>query len=251
MIKNSLFSKRVFYFWGMHNPEIKYQSLKNLAKDDQPREKLVEHGRGALSNAEIIGILIGSGTNEKSAVQVCREILLTVDNDLDRLAKLSVHDLTKFRGIGAAKAVTIVAALELGRRQQFQIPYESQTIRSSRDLYLHVRERFNNLNHEEFYIVLLNRANKVKSIELISKGGLSGTVVDGKIIFKKALEQAASAIVLCHNHPSGNLKPSRADIELTKNIKRFGGLIDLPILDHLIITDKEYYSFADEGMLEQ
>ncbi len=234
----------------MQNPEPKYQSLKNLAKDDQPREKLVELGRAALSNAEIIGILIGSGTKEKSAVQVCREILQSVDNDLGRLARLTVHDLTKFRGVGMAKAVTIVAALELGRRQQLLVPQEAETIRSSRDIYLHVRERFNNLDHEEFYVVLLNRANKVKSIELISKGGVSGTVVDGKIVFKKALEQTASAIVLCHNHPSGNLKPSRADIELTKNIKRFGAMIDLPILDHLIITDKDYFSFADEGILE-
>lgn len=234
----------------MQNPAPKYQSLKNLAKDDQPREKLVEHGRSALSNAEILGILIGSGTKEKSAVQVCREILQSVDNDLSRLARLTIHDLMKFKGIGEAKAITIVAALELGRRQQLQIPEESQTIKSSSDIYLHVRERFNNLDHEEFYVVLLNRANKVKSIELISKGGVSGTVVDGKIVFKKALEQTASAVVLCHNHPSGNLKPSRADIELTKNLKRFGAMIDLPILDHLIITDTGYYSFADEGVLE-
>ncbi len=234
----------------MQNPALKYQSLKNLAKDDQPREKLAEHGRSALSNAEIIGILIGSGTKEKSAVQVCREILQSVDHDLSRLARLTIHDLMKFKGIGEAKAITIVAALELGRRQQLQIPEESQTIKSSRDIYLHVRERFNNLDHEEFYVVLLNRANKVKSIELISKGGVSGTVVDGKIVFKKALEQTASAVVLCHNHPSGNLKPSRADMELTKNLKRFGVMIDLPILDHIIITDTGYYSFADEGVLE-
>lgn len=233
----------------MNNPEQGYLSLKNLSKDDQPREKLVEHGRASLSNAEILGILIGSGTTEKSAVQVCREILFSVENDLDRLARLTIHDLMKFRGIGQAKAVTIVAALELGRRKQNQIPSESQIIRCSKDIYLNVKDRFQDLLHEEFYIVLLDRANKVKSIELISKGGISGTVVDGKIVFKKALEQSASSIILCHNHPSGNLQPSRADLDLTKKIKAFGAFIDMPVLDHLIVTDTGYYSFADEGTL--
>lgn len=231
----------------MNNP--KYLSIKNLSKDDRPREKLIAHGRSSLSNAEIIGILIGSGSTEKSAVQLSREVLLSVDNDLDRLARLTIHDLMKFKGIGMAKAVTIAAALELGRRKQNANRSDSIQIKSSSDIYNHLRERFLDLNHEEFYIVILNRANKVKSIELISKGGVSGTVVDGKIVFKKALEQIASAIILCHNHPSGNLKPSQSDIDLTKRMKSFGAMIDLPVLDHLIITDLGYYSFADEGLL--
>ncbi len=249
MNKRLAFLRRVFYFWDMNNPNQGYLSLKKRSKDDQPREKLIEHGQAALSTSELLGILIGSGTNEKSAVQVCREILASVENDLDRLARLSIHDLMKFRGIGQAKAVTIVAALELGRRKQNQVPPESQIIRCSKDTYLNVKDRFHDLAHEEFYVVLLDRANKVKSIELISKGGISGTVVDGKIIFKKALEQTASSIILCHNHPSGNLQPSRADLDLTKKIKAFGTYIDMPVLDHLIITDRGYYSFADEGVL--
>ncbi|WP_027421345.1 RadC family protein [Crocinitomix catalasitica] len=225
-----------------------YRSIKNLSKDDRPREKLVESGRGALSNAEILGILIGSGTREKSAVKLCQEILESVDNDLNRLARLSIHDLTKFKGIGQAKAVTIAAALELGRRKQSEAGKSKDRIGSSQDVYNVMIQRFQDLDHEEFYILNLSRSNEIKSIELISKGGISGTVVDGKLIFKSALAQTSAAIILCHNHPSGNLKPSQADIDLTKKIKEFGKMIDLPVLDHLIITDKGYYSFADEGI---
>ena len=233
----------------MPNPKVNYLSLKNLSEDDRPREKLMKHGRSSLSNAEIIGILIGSGTTEKSAVQLSREILMSVDTDLDKLARLSVYDLMKFKGIGVAKAVTIAAALELGRRKQNEVRKNDMMVKSSIDIYKQIKERFQDLNHEEFYIVLLNRANKIKSVELISKGGISGTAVDGKVIFKKALEQSASGVVLCHNHPSGNLQPSRSDIELTKKMKIFGKMIELPILDHLIITDDHYYSFADEGIM--
>lgn len=236
-------------FIFMQDQNYVYLSLKNLNKDDQPREKLMEKGRSALSNAEIIGILIGSGTKDKSAVQLCQEILASVGNDLNKLARLTIHDLMKFKGIGMAKAVTIAAALELGRRRNTENKEEYPVIKSSKDIYNHVKFRFEDLDHEEFYIIILNRANKVKSVELISKGGISGTVVDGKIIFKKALEQTASSIILCHNHPSGNLSPSQADITLTKKVKDFGALIDLPVLDHLIITDDSYFSFADEGIL--
>ncbi|MDG1913337.1 MAG: DNA repair protein RadC [Crocinitomix sp.] len=226
-----------------------YLSLKNLPADDRPREKLMEHGRKSLSNAEIVGILIGSGTREKSAVQLSRDILHTVDNSLDRLARLTVHDLMKFKGIGQAKAVSIAAALELGRRKGKANEKISQSIRKSRDIYKHVKDRFEDLGHEEFYAVLLNRSNKVQAIERISVGGISGTSVDGKVIFKKAIEQSASGVVLCHNHPSGNLNPSRADIELTKKLVNFGRMIEMPILDHLIITDKDYFSFADQSIL--
>ncbi len=227
-----------------------YLSLKKCSPEDRPREKMLEHGRSSLSTAEIIAILIGSGTPKKSAVELSRDILSAVDNDLDKLARLTVHDLMKFKGVGVAKAVSIIAALELGRRKErntFKV--EDQPIKSAKDIYGYVRDRFQDLDHEEFHVVLLNRANKVKSIELISKGGISGTVVDGKIIFKKALEQSASAVILCHNHPSGNTRPSRADIEVTKKIKSFGVLIDMPVLDHLIVADSGYLSMADEGLM--
>ncbi|MFT5822810.1 MAG: DNA repair protein RadC [Crocinitomix sp.] len=233
----------------MINPGVSYLSLKNLPADDRPREKLIDHGCASLSNAEIIGILIGSGTKEKSAVQLSRDILGTVDNDLDRLARLTIHDLMKFKGIGKAKAVSIAAALELGRRKSNCAGKTSQRITCSRDIYNHMKDRFEDLSHEEFYILLLNRSNKVQAIERVSVGGLSGTAVDGKVIFKKALEQSASGIALCHNHPSGNLRPSRADMDLTKKLVGFGRMIDLPVIDHLIITDKSYFSFQDESIL--
>ena len=223
-------------------------SIKQLAKDDRPREKLLTKGRAALSNAEILAILIGTGTREKSAIKVCQEILQSVDNDLSKLARLSVHDLTKFSGIGDAKAITIAAALELGRRRKSSGKDDS-AIKSSKDVYKSARHLFEDLDHEEFHVVLLSRSNKIKSIELISKGGFSGTVADGKLIFKSALQQSASAIILCHNHPSGNLQPSTSDVQLTKKLKEFGKFIELPVLDHLIFTDRSYFSFADEGML--
>ena len=226
-----------------------YISIKNLAIDDRPREKLMQHGRATLSNAEILAILIGSGTREKSAVQLCQEILNANNNDINMLAKKSIKDLMKFKGIGEAKAITIAGALELGRRRQSEDIIENPKISSSKQAYTQLKYLFEDLQHEEFHILLLNRANTVIKSVLISKGGLSGTVADGKLIFKHALEQSASGIILCHNHPSGNLKPSQADINLTKQLKSFGAMIDLPIIDHLIITDKNYFSFADESML--
>lgn len=227
----------------------KHISIKELAADDRPREKLMQHGCAALSNSEILGILIGSGTRDKSAVQVCQEILKHVNGDLNKLAKLSAKDLQKFRGIGEAKAVTIVAALEVGRRRKDADIQEKTIVKSSNDAFRYLSHIFTDLNHEEFHILLLSRSNSIKSSALISKGGLSGTVADGKLIFKKALEESASAIILCHNHPSGNLKPSQADIQLTKKLKEFGAMIDLPVLDHIIFTDNNYFSFADEGLL--
>lgn len=223
-------------------------SIKKLAKDDRPREKLIEKGRSALSNAEILAILIGSGTREKSAVQLSQEILNSVDNDLNKLARLSINDLMKFKGVGEAKAISIAAALEIGRRKR-TLTTEDAFIKQSKDVYELMRPYFLDLEHEEFYAVLLATSNKVKSVQLISKGGISSTAVDGKLVFKKALEQTASAMIICHNHPSGNLKPSESDIQLTKKLKEFGDLIDLRVLDHIIFTDQGYYSFADEGMM--
>ena len=224
-------------------------SIKNLAADDRPREKLVQHGRATLSNAEILALLIGSGSREKSAVQLCQEILNSVDNDINILAKKSIKDLMKFKGIGEAKAITIAGALELGRRRQSEDVIPNPKISSSKQAYLQLKYLFEDLQHEEFHILLLNRANTILKSVLISKGGLSGTVADGKLIFKHALEQSASGIILCHNHPSGNVKPSVADIDLTKKLKSFGNMINLPVMDHLIITDNNYFSFADENML--
>ena len=224
-------------------------SIKNLSVDDRPREKLLLNGRSSLSNAEILAILIGSGSRDKSAVQLCQEILKEVNNDINLLAKKSVKDLMKYKGIGEAKAISIVAALELGRRRKDETTVKNTKISSSKDAYVYIKHLFEDLPHEQFYILLLNRANVIKSHHLISKGGFSGTVADGKLIFKIALENMASAMILCHNHPSGNLKPSQSDITLTKKLKDFGALIDLPVFDHLIITDTDYFSFADHSMM--
>ena len=224
-------------------------SIKNLAPDDRPREKMLGKGKDALSNAEILAIIIGSGSLEKSAVQLCQEILAHVDNDLNKLAKMSVNDLMKFKGIGEAKAISISAALELGRRRLPEDFDADAPIRGSKNVYEAIKTLFQDKEHEEFYAVLLSRANKIKSIELISKGRVSGTLADGKIIFKKALAVTASGIILCHNHPSGNLKPSQADIDLTKKLTEFGKFIDLQVLDHLIVTNESYLSFADEGLM--
>jgi DNA repair protein RadC len=244
-IINSLFIFILYSYKNMSN----YISIKNLAIADRPREKLLQHGRATLSDAEILAILIGSGTRDKSAVQLCQEILNTTENNINLLAKKSIGELMKFKGIGEAKAISIAAALELGRRRKSTSQTESTLLTSSKDAYHYVKYLFEDLEHEEFHILLLNRANKIIKNVLISKGGISGTVADGKLIFKKALEATASAVILCHNHPSGNLKPSKSDIDLTNKLLNFGKMIDMPILDHIIITDSNYFSFADENML--
>ncbi len=224
-------------------------SIKNLSEDDRPREKLLLNGRSSLSNAEILAILIGSGSREKTAIQLCQEILSDAKNDINILAKKSVKDLMKYKGIGEAKAISIVAALELGRRRKTEIGPPNPKIDSSKSAYLYIKHLFEDLQHEEFYILVLSRSNEVKSHHLISKGGFDATIADGKLIFKIALENAASSIILCHNHPSGNLSPSKSDIELTNKLKKFGQFINLPVLDHLIIADNSYYSFADHSMI--
>lgn len=224
-------------------------SIKELSPDDRPREKLLLKGVSVLSDAEILGILIGSGSSDQTAVQLCQTILKDNSANLNKLAKMTVHDLMKYKGIGEAKAISIIAALELGRRRKPENFNDQKAIKSAADVYQIMKGIFKDKEHEEFYSIALSRANKVKSIDVISIGGVSGTVADGKIIFKKALEKSASAIILCHNHPSGNLQPSKADINLTQKLKEFGHFIDLPVLDHLIITNEAYYSFADEGIL--
>lgn len=224
-------------------------SIKTWAEEDRPREKLLLKGRSALSEAELIAILISSGTRNKSAVDLSREILNTVSNNLNELAKLSVKDLSKFNGIGEAKAVSIAAALELGRRRREMGSVKRKKITSSSDVYELFAPRLEDLNHEEFWILLLNRANLVIGKYEISKGGVSGTVADSKIIFKTAIDNLASSIILCHNHPSGNLKPSKADLQLSEQLKKAGQLMEIPILDHLIVSEKGYLSMADEGLI--
>ncbi|AYA37318.1 JAB domain-containing protein [Hymenobacter oligotrophus] len=224
-------------------------SIKSWAEEDRPREKLLLKGRAALSDAELMAILLGSGTAKLSAVDVAKLVLAATGNDLNQLARLSVKELMRHKGIGEAKAITIVAALELGRRRKETAAAERTTITCSTDIYNLVRPALQDLPHEEFWVILLNRANVVMRQEKISSGGVAGTVADPKMIFKHALEQLASSIILVHNHPSGNRQPSAADIALTKKLKEAGKFLDLPVLDHLIYTDRGYYSFADEGIL--
>lgn len=227
------------------------KSLKIMswAEEDRPREKLLLKGKSSLSDAELIGILIGSGTKSLSAVDLSKLILNKVNNNLNDLAKLTVSDLQKFKGIGEAKAISIVSALELGRRRKESEPVKKPRITCSNDVYQLMKPELLDLQFEVFYAIMLNRANLVIKKHSISSGGISGTVADPKIIFKAALENFASSIILCHNHPSGNLKPSEADIKLTKKIKEAGALLDISILDHIIFTDENYFSFADEGIL--
>ncbi len=224
-------------------------NIKSWSPEDRPREKLLLKGTSALSDAELIAILLGSGTAKLSAVDVAKKVLLHVDNNLDSLAKLSVKDLMKAKGIGEAKAVTIVAALELGRRRKDQSPEEKPKMESSKTAFELIKGDLMDLPHEEFWVLLLNRANRVIRKKRISEGGVSGTVADQKIIFKLALEELASAVILVHNHPSGNLKPSESDISLTKKIKEAGKLLEISLFDHLIIAHDRYFSFADEGLI--
>lgn len=224
-------------------------TIKSWAEEDRPREKLLLQGRRSLSDAELIAILIGSGNRNETAVALSKRILLSHNNDLDQLGKLSVQDLSKFNGIGEAKAITIIAALELGRRKKDTGAPDKIQVGNSGDVYRALLPMFADLNHEEFWIVLLNRANKITSKHLISKGGQAGTVADPKIIFNTVLQHQATSVILAHNHPSGNLKPSSADISLTNKLVAAGKLLDIGVLDHLIIADKGYYSFADEGMM--
>jgi DNA repair protein RadC len=223
--------------------------MKNWAEADRPREKLLLQGRRQLTNAELMAILIRTGNLTENVVEVSKRILSFYNNDLTKLSKLNVKDLSKFKGIGQAKAITIVAALELGRRRKEAVNDKLQKITSPKDVDLILRPELADLPHEEFWILLLNRANFVIGKQFISKGGQAGTVVDPKIIFKIAIEQNAAAIILAHNHPSGNLKPSKADLNITKKLVESGLLLELPVLDHLIITDESFFSLADDGLM--
>ncbi len=219
------------------------------AEEDRPREKLLLKGKASLSDAELIGILIGSGTRSLSAVDLSKLILKEVNHNLHELARMSVSDLQKFKGIGEAKAISIVSALELGRRRKDSDHSKRTRITSSHDAYQCMQAELLDQPNELFWILILNRANDVLKKVPISSGGMAGTVADPKVIFKAALEHRACSIILMHNHPSGNTKPSQADIQLTKKLKEGGNLLEIPVLDHLIFTDNAYFSFADEGIL--
>lgn len=220
-----------------------------LAEEDRPREKLLLKGKSALSDAELIAILIGSGTPSMSAVDLSRHILSAVNHDLFSLARLTIQDLKKFKGIGEAKAISIIAALELGRRRKDSEPTQKIKITCSQDIYSLMKSDLQDEQIEYFYLILLNRSNHVLKKHLISQGGTAGTVVDTKLVFKAALEHFAQSMILVHNHPSGNLKPSEQDKRLTERLVKVGKEMDLPVLDHVIFTDVGYFSFADEGMI--
>lgn len=224
-------------------------SIKQWAEADRPREKLLQKGKQSLSDAELLAILIASGNREESAVQLSQRILLDSENKLNNLGRLSVKQLTRFKGIGEAKAITIVAALELGRRRRSESASEKKKITSSDVAYEIMQPIIGDLNHEEFWILYLNNSNRVLQKLQLSKGGITGTLVDVRIAFKNALESGATSIILAHNHPSGTLKPSQADIKLTKKLKIAGESLDIKVLDHLIITQNNYFSFANEGIL--
>jgi DNA repair protein RadC len=229
--------------------ESKPLNIKDWSPEDRPREKLMLKGTSALSDAELIAILLGSGTTTLSAVDLSKKILSTVNNNLHDLARQSVKDLMKLKGIGEAKAITIVAALELGRRRKELDPNEKPKITTSKDAYEIFKGHLLDLPHEEFWLLLVNRANRVIRSVQISQGGVAGTVADPKLIFKHAIEALASGIIVAHNHPSGNLTASQADIDLTKKIKEGSRLLEIQLLDHLIIAGQKYFSFADEGLL--
>lgn len=224
-------------------------NIKSWAEEDRPREKLVLKGKNTLSDAELIAILIGSGNKTETAVELSKKILASVNNDLNQLAKLNLVDLMKFNGIGEAKAISIAAALELGRRRKESTEEKKIKIGSSKNAYEAINDVLSDLPHEEFWVLYLNRKNEIIKRENISKGGVTGTVADGKIIFKNAVNLLASSVILCHNHPSGNLSPSQADIQLTKKMKEIGVIMDTPVIDHIIVGNNNYFSFADENLL--
>lgn len=224
-------------------------SIKQWAKDDRPREKLLLKGAENLSNSELLAILIHNGSREKTAVDLGKEVLKLGKDNLNELGKLSVKELIKIKGIGEAKAITIAAALELGRRRQASASLEKAVVATSTDIARYLQSALKDYCHEVFAVIFLNRANKINHFEIVSEGGITGTVADPRVILKKALEENAVSIILCHNHPSGSLKPSRADEELTQKIKEAAKYFDIRVIDHIIVSEDGYYSFADEGIL--
>ncbi len=230
--------------------EYQKNSIRHWAVEDRPREKLLQKGIASLSDAELLAILIGSGSQKESAVDLSRKILADAQNNLNQLGKVSIEFLEKgYHGIGQAKAITIVAALEIGRRRQISAPLKRPQIKKSEDVFSLMHPVLADLHHEEFWVLILNQANKVINQFNLSKGGISGTVIDVRLIMEKALYQHASSLILCHNHPSGNNQPSKADQNITQKLSEAGKILDIQVLDHVIIAENNYFSFADEGRL--
>lgn len=224
-------------------------SIKFLAEDDRPREKFLLKGKSSLSDSELLAIILGSGNNEDSAVELARKILASVDYNWQKLSKLSIKDLMKFKGIGEAKAISVAAALEIGRRKAAQEIPEKEKITSVNDMYKIFSQYLSDLQTEEFWAIFLNQKNHVIYKTQISKGGISGTLVDVRVIFRVAIEHFATSVVVAHNHPTGNLNPSQADISITRRIKEAGDLLDIKLLDHLIIGENSFFSFSEQGLL--
>jgi len=225
-------------------------SIKEWALEDRPREKLIYKGLASLSDAELLAILIGSGSAKESAVELSKKILRDCQNNLNTLGKKTINDLkANYHGIGDAKAISIVASLELGRRRKLQESEERSKITSSNDVCDIFQPILGDLPHEEFWVLMLNRSNKVIAKNKVSQGGIAGTVIDVRLILKSAIDHLASSIILCHNHPSGNNQPSDADTKITKKMSEAGRIMDIPVLDHIIVTDSAYFSYADEGMI--
>ncbi|MBS1510421.1 MAG: DNA repair protein RadC [Bacteroidetes bacterium] len=224
-------------------------SIKNWSADDQPREKLLQKGAASLSNSELLAILINNGSRNKSAVDLAKEVLQLGSNNLNELGKLSVKNLRQVHGIGLAKSIAIAAALELGRRRQAAATLEKPVVKSSKDIAHYLVALLKDFSYEVFAVLFLNQANKINHFEIISRGGITGTIADPRIILKKALEEEATAIVLSHNHPSGNLHPSKADEEITWKIVEAARYFDIKVIDHIIVSEEGYYSFADNGKL--
>ena len=224
-------------------------SIKFLSEDDRPREKFLLKGKSALSDSELLAIILGSGNTQESAVELSRRILKSVDNNWQNLSLLSIKDLMKFKGIGEAKAISVAAALEIGRRKASQEIPEKVSIKSSADAYTVFLEHLSDLRTEEFWVIFLNQKNQIIYKSQISKGGITGTIVDVRVLFKIALEHFATSIIVAHNHPTGNLKPSEADLKITKNIKSAGEILNIKLADHLIIGENAFFSFQDQGLL--
>lgn len=224
-------------------------TIKSWAIEDRPREKLILQGKTILTDAELIAILIGSGTAEESAVELSKRMLSSVNNNINQLARLSLEQLMDFKGIGEARAVRIITALELGKRRHFEQLEEKPIIKSSKDAFQIIQPLIGELPHEEFWVLFLNNSNKVIAKLQLSKGGITATMVDVRVLFKKGVEVSSVGIIVCHNHPSGKLIPSKSDKTLTQKIKEAGQTLDIKLLDHLIITQKDYFSFADNQIL--
>lgn len=224
-------------------------SIKKWAKDDRPREKLLGKNPSTLSDSELLAILIGNGNREKNAVELAKEVLRLGKNNLNELGKVTIQEMMRLKGIGKVKAITIVAALELGRRRQAALSLDKPIVKGSRDIANYLQALFRDLPHEVFAVAYLNQANRINHLEIISKGGITGTIADPRIILKKAILEEAVSLVICHNHPSGNLEPSRADQELTRKLKDAAKLFDITLFDHIIVSESGYFSFADASML--